>query len=45
MTRAYYAPKVLDGMLADHLSGRQNGEKVLWTLLNLEIWHRHYAQA
>jgi asparagine synthase (glutamine-hydrolysing) len=45
MTRAYYEPKVLDGMLADHLSGRQNREKVLWTLLNLEIWHRRYAQA
>ncbi len=45
MTRAYYDAKVLDGMLADHLSGKQNREKVLWTLLNLEIWHRHYAQA
>ncbi len=45
MTRGYYEPKVLDGMLADHLSGRQNREKVLWTLLNLEIWHRRYAQA
>jgi len=45
MTRAYYDPGVLDRKLADHWSGRQNSEKLLWALLNLEIWHRHYAQA
>ncbi|MEO8156432.1 MAG: asparagine synthase (glutamine-hydrolyzing) [Betaproteobacteria bacterium] len=45
MTRSYYDAKVLDGILADHLSGRQNSEKLLWSLLNLEIWHRHYARA
>jgi asparagine synthase (glutamine-hydrolysing) len=45
MTRAYYEPQVLDGMLAITSSGRQNHEKLLWTLLNLEIWHRRYAQA
>ncbi len=45
MTRPYYDPKVLDGILADHFSGRQNSEKLLWSLLNLEIWHRHYARA
>jgi asparagine synthase (glutamine-hydrolysing) len=45
MTRAYYEPRVLDGILADHWNGRQNSEKLLWSLLNLELWHRHYAQA
>jgi asparagine synthase (glutamine-hydrolysing) len=45
MTRAYYEPRVLDGILAEHWSGRQNSEKLLWALLNLEIWHRHYVQA
>jgi len=44
MTRAYFDPKVLDKILADHMSGRQNSEKLLWSLLNLEIWHRHYAR-
>ena len=34
---------VLDRILAEHLNGRQNHEKLLWTLLNLEIWHRQYA--
>ena len=43
LTRAYYDPHVLDRALADHLNGRQNHEKLLWTLLNLEIWHRQYA--
>jgi asparagine synthase (glutamine-hydrolysing) len=45
ITRAYYGAKVLDGVVADHLSGRKNSEKLLWTLLNLEIWHRQYVQA
>ncbi|HUF81424.1 MAG TPA: asparagine synthase C-terminal domain-containing protein [Burkholderiales bacterium] len=45
LTRSYYDPGVLDGILAAHWNGRQNSEKLLWTLLNLEIWHRHYAQA
>ncbi len=43
MTRAYYDTRVLDRALADHVSGKQNHEKLLWTLLNLEIWHRQYA--
>ncbi len=24
-------------------NGKQNHEKLLWALLNLEIWHRQYA--
>jgi asparagine synthase (glutamine-hydrolysing) len=43
LTRDYFNPNVLDRLLADHLNGRQNHEKVLWALLNLEIWHRQYA--
>jgi asparagine synthase (glutamine-hydrolysing) len=42
-TRAYYDPQVLDRMLDDHIGGKQNHEKLLWALLNLEIWHRQYA--
>jgi len=42
-TRAYFDPQVLDRMLDDHIEGRQNHEKLLWALLNLEIWHRQYA--
>ena len=42
-TRGYYHPQVLDRMVDDHIDGRQNHEKLLWALLNLEIWHRQYA--
>jgi asparagine synthase (glutamine-hydrolysing) len=40
LTRAYYDGKVLDRMLDEHLAARKNHEETLWTLLNLEIWHR-----
>jgi asparagine synthase (glutamine-hydrolysing) len=43
LTRPYYDAKVLDRTLADHVNGKQNHEKLLWALLNLEIWHRQYA--
>jgi asparagine synthase (glutamine-hydrolysing) len=45
LTRPYYDGKVLDRTLADHTKGRQNHEKLIWALLNLEIWHRQYARA
>ena len=42
-TRAYFDPQVLDRVIDDHIDGKQNHEKLLWALLNLEIWHRQYA--
>jgi asparagine synthase (glutamine-hydrolysing) len=42
LTKEYYQVAVLEKVLADHVSGRQNHEKLLWSLLNLEIWHRQY---
>ncbi|MGH8260385.1 MAG: asparagine synthetase B family protein, partial [Steroidobacteraceae bacterium] len=42
-TRGYYRPEVLRRYLDEHTSGRQNHEKLLWSLLNLEIWHREYG--
>jgi len=42
-TRGYYDPQVLDRVVGDHVDGRHNHEKLLWALLNLEIWHRQYA--
>ncbi len=44
-TKAYYHRAALDQMLADHIKGRQNHEKLLWCLLSLEIWHREYGMA
>jgi asparagine synthase (glutamine-hydrolysing) len=45
MTSVYYDSQALDHVLVEHLNGRQNHEKLLWALLNLEIWHRQYARA
>jgi asparagine synthase (glutamine-hydrolysing) len=42
-TREYYRPEVLERYLKEHASGRQNHEKLLWSLLSLEIWHREYG--
>ena len=41
-TRGYYRPESLRRVLQEHLDGRHNHEKLLWCLLNLEIWHREY---
>jgi asparagine synthase (glutamine-hydrolysing) len=45
LTRHYYDPKILDRLVSSHCEGKQNHEKLLWTLLNLEIWHRTYVPA
>ncbi len=42
ITKQYYHKNVLEKVLADHVSGKQNHEKLLWSLLNLEIWHQQY---
>jgi len=42
ITNYYYNKNELDKVLSDHVSGRQNHEKLLWSLLNLEIWHQQY---
>ncbi|MGQ0654366.1 MAG: asparagine synthetase B family protein [Betaproteobacteria bacterium] len=39
-TRNYYDPKALDRAIDDHVARKRNREGLLWTLLNLEIWHR-----
>ncbi len=43
LTRAWYDAKVLDRILDEHASGRQAHDKLLWTLLNLELWQRGHA--
>jgi asparagine synthase (glutamine-hydrolysing) len=42
LTRHYYRRKPLDTILREHVTGRHNHEKTIWSLLNLEIWHRIY---
>ena len=43
VTRQYYDAVTLDRVLEDHLKGKKNYETLLWTLLNIEIWHRTYT--
>ena len=45
VTRVYYDAPTLDGVIHEHMTRRQNHDKLLWMLLNLEVWHRHYARA
>ena len=45
LTRAYYDGAALDRLLDEHLAVRKNHEDILWTLLNLEIWHRTHLAA
>jgi asparagine synthase (glutamine-hydrolysing) len=42
-THAYYQPQMLRRYLDEHMAGRQNHEKLLWSMLNLEIWHKEYG--
>lgn len=42
-TRAYYRPEALRGYVDEHAAGRHNHEKLLWSLLSLEIWHREFG--
>jgi asparagine synthase (glutamine-hydrolysing) len=42
-TRMYYDVLELDRVIDEHLGGRHNHEKLLWSLLNLELWHRRYV--
>lgn len=41
-TNHYYKKAALENILHEHSTGRQNHEKLLWTMLNLEVWHREY---
>jgi asparagine synthase (glutamine-hydrolysing) len=42
LTGNYYNTAVLDRIVDEHTRGVQTHDKLLWTLLNLEIWHRQY---
>ena len=43
--RGYYDAATLRGYVDDHLSGRRDRARELWTLLSLELWHRTYIDA
>ena len=41
--RGYYRPDALRRVVADHLEGRRDRARELWTLLSLELWHRTFV--
>jgi asparagine synthase (glutamine-hydrolysing) len=40
--RGYFKPEVLRGYVDDHVAGRRDRARELWTLLTVELWHRAY---
>jgi asparagine synthase (glutamine-hydrolysing) len=43
MARGYFRPEVVRSLVDDHLTGRVDRGRALWTLLSLEIWHRLFV--
>lgn len=42
-TADYFRRDALVRVVDAHIGNRQNHEKLLWLLLNLELWHRQYG--
>jgi asparagine synthase (glutamine-hydrolysing) len=40
----YFEPDAVETLLKDHLTGRQNQERILWALFCFSTWHRLYAE-
>lgn len=40
----YFEPSVVETLLQDHFTGRQNQERILLALLCFSTWHRLYAE-
>jgi asparagine synthase (glutamine-hydrolysing) len=41
--RGYFDPAYVRALLDDHISGRADHSTRIWTLLNLELWHRMFV--
>jgi asparagine synthase (glutamine-hydrolysing) len=41
--RGYYRPEGLRAVVEDHLEGRRDRSRELWTLLTLELWHQCFV--
>jgi asparagine synthase (glutamine-hydrolysing) len=40
--RGLFEPRAVEALLAQHAAGRTEGGDHIWTLLNLELWHRTF---
>ena len=43
-TRDLYRAEAVRRVVTEHVEGRRNHGKLLWAMLNLEIWYREYQQ-
>lgn len=43
LSRGYFRPEVVRRLVDEHLGGRVDRGRALWTLLSLEIWHRLFV--
>src|SRR5882672_3169334 len=41
--KGLFDPKVVAGLVADHLDGRHDNRKQLWTLFAFDLWHDGYV--
>jgi hypothetical protein len=41
--RGIIEPAAIDTLLKEHAAGRADGGDRLWSLLNLELWHRTFV--
>jgi asparagine synthase (glutamine-hydrolysing) len=42
--KGFFDPAVVSGLVRDHLEGRRDNRKQLWTLFAFELWHDGYSQ-
>jgi asparagine synthase (glutamine-hydrolysing) len=40
LERGWYEPSAVRAAVEEHLAGRRDRARALWTLLTLELWHR-----
>ena len=43
--KGFFAPSVVSRLIGDHLAGRRDNRKQLWTLFVFELWHDAYLTA
>jgi asparagine synthase (glutamine-hydrolysing) len=41
--QGFFQPTYVRGLLEDHLAGRQDNRKLLWTLLVFQLWHERWG--
>jgi asparagine synthase (glutamine-hydrolysing) len=39
-----FEPAAVEGLVAEHMSGRRDHRKPLWTLFIFQLWHRRWAE-